>query len=116
MQHESIHLSLSHLGLGLPSLARSLPCLHAPYLALSLTPDRPLAGVTFIQGGWGGWPTGNGKKLQPGNLLGCCLLSFHFLWAIHPIRPVDGDSLNTLDVYKFMWCVHFVALVFAFAS
>ena len=76
MQHESIHLSLSHLGLGLPSLARSLPCLHAPYLALSLTPDRPLAGVTFI----------------------------------------DGDSLNTLDVYKFMWCVHFVALVFAFAS
>ena len=27
----------------------------------------------------------------PGNILGCCLLSFHFLWplwAIHPIRPV----------------------------
>ena len=24
----------------------------------------------------------------PGNMLGCCLLSFHFLWAIHPIRPV----------------------------
>ena len=23
----------------------------------------------------------------PGNMLGCCLLSFHFLWAIHPIRP-----------------------------
>ena len=19
---------------------------------------------------------------------GCCLISFHFLWAIHPIRPV----------------------------
>ena len=24
----------------------------------------------------------------PGNMLDCCLLSFHFLWAIHPIRPV----------------------------
>ena len=24
----------------------------------------------------------------PGNMLGCCLISFHFLWAIHPIRPV----------------------------
>ena len=28
-------------------------------------------------------------KQQPGNMLGCCLLSFHFLWAIHPIRPVQ---------------------------
>ena len=32
-------------------------------------------------------------KLQPGtagpgNMLGCCLLYFHFLWAIHPIHPV----------------------------
>ena len=24
----------------------------------------------------------------PGNILGCCLISFHLLWAIHPIRPV----------------------------
>ena len=24
----------------------------------------------------------------PGNILGCCLISFHFMWAIHPIRPV----------------------------
>ena len=24
----------------------------------------------------------------PGNMLGCCLISLHFLWAIHPIRPV----------------------------
>ena len=23
----------------------------------------------------------------PGNMLGCCLIYFHFLWAIHPIRP-----------------------------
>ena len=21
-------------------------------------------------------------------MLGCCVLSYHFLWAIHPIRPV----------------------------
>ena len=26
----------------------------------------------------------------PGNMLGCCLIYFHFLWAIHPIRPVDN--------------------------
>ena len=26
----------------------------------------------------------------PGNMLGCCLISFHFLWVIHPIRPVQG--------------------------
>ena len=25
----------------------------------------------------------------PGNMLGCCLIYFHFLWAIHPIRHVD---------------------------
>ena len=24
----------------------------------------------------------------PGNMLGCCLISSYFLWAIHPIRPV----------------------------
>ena len=24
----------------------------------------------------------------PGNILGCCLISSHFLWAIHPIGPV----------------------------
>ena len=27
----------------------------------------------------------------PGNMLGCCLIYFHFLWAIHPIRPVEED-------------------------
>ena len=28
---------------------------------------------------------------------GCCLISFHFLWAIHPIRPVLGfDFLGLL--------------------
>ena len=29
-------------------------------------------------------------KSGPGNMLGCCLLSFYFLWAINPIRPVVG--------------------------
>ena len=27
---------------------------------------------------------------------GSCLASFHFLWAIHPIRPVQPNSLGTL--------------------
>ena len=33
------------------------------------------------------------NKLQPStagpsNMLGCCLISFHFLWAVLPIHPV----------------------------
>ena len=27
-----------------------------------------------------------------GNMFGCCLISFHFLWAIHPTRPVESKS------------------------
>ena len=27
-------------------------------------------------------------RAGPGNMLGCSLIFFHFLWAIHPIRPV----------------------------
>ena len=30
----------------------------------------------------------------PGNMLGCCLIYFHFLWAIHPIRPVLLSSAH----------------------
>ena len=33
----------------------------------------------------------------PGNMLGCCLIFFHFLWAIHPIRPVHMPRAN-------IWC------------
>ena len=29
------------------------------------------------------------RTAGPGNMLGCSLISFHFLWAIHPIRPVQ---------------------------
>ena len=38
----------------------------------------------------------------PGNMLGCCLLPFHFLWAIHPIRPVHCLShlLNVRAVMR----------------
>ena len=36
----------------------------------------------------------------PGNTLGCCVLSFHFLWAIHPIRPVVA-ILATRE--KWLW-------------
>ena len=32
----------------------------------------------------------------PGNMIGCCLLSFHFLWAIHPIRPVLEGKMDSL--------------------
>ena len=44
----------------------------------------------YVQCPCSGWPTGSWKKLsssqaqlaEPGNMLGCCLTSFHFLWAI----------------------------------
>ena len=38
------------------------------------------------------WKWKEAKQLPgtagPGNMLGCSLIFFHFLWAIHPIRPV----------------------------
>ena len=34
----------------------------------------------------------------PGNMLGCSLLSFHFLWAIHPIRPVVRVDCHRLPI------------------
>ena len=30
----------------------------------------------------------------PGNMLGCYLIYFHFLWATHPIRPVYTHDVN----------------------
>ena len=30
----------------------------------------------------------------PGNMLGCCLVSFYFLWAIHPIRPLQSNECD----------------------
>ena len=30
----------------------------------------------------------------PCNMLGCCFISFHFLWAIHPIRPVKRFTIH----------------------
>ena len=64
-----------------------------------------------LQGGWGGWPTGNGKKVsnkQPSMLPGpavpgCCLISFHFLWAIHPIRPVQKDCNPFSELGKILF-------------
>ena len=43
--------------------------------------------------GWMAHKIWKESKQQPGMLPGpavpgCCLISFHFLWAIHPIRPV----------------------------
>ena len=37
-----------------------------------------------------------------GNMLGCCLLSFHFLWAIHPIRHVH-NSFNLIPFVCFFF-------------
>ena len=37
-------------------------------------------------------------------MLGCCLLSFHFLWVIHPIRPVVSVILNTLPDKQHIHC------------
>ena len=34
----------------------------------------------------------------PGKMLGCCLISFHFLWAIHPIRPVQFCSVKASHI------------------
>ena len=33
----------------------------------------------------------------PGNMLGCSLICFHFLWAIHPIRPVESRLTTERD-------------------
>ena len=59
------------------------------------------AGISLqvLQGGWGGWPAGNGKKIKqqpsmlPGPAVpGSCLASFHFLWALPPHPPCTGDT------------------------
>ena len=34
----------------------------------------------------------------PGNMLGCSLISFHFLWAIHPICPVHLNLVQTFNL------------------
>ena len=36
----------------------------------------------------------------PGNLLGCYLVSFHFLWVIHSIRPVESWALHPQITFK----------------
>ena len=56
---------------------------------------------TYVQPADIGWPYWNWKetKLQPGtagpgNILGCCLLSFHLLWAILCLQAVYGQRLG----------------------
>ena len=46
-------------------------------------------------------------KQQPGtagqgNILGFCLVSFHFLWAIHPIRPVTVGYSDSFGNPRFI--------------
>ena len=47
-----------------------------------------------VQGGWGGWPTGNGKKLSSSQAQ---LGQAQCLGAIHPIRPVVLHSEKCPD-------------------
>ena len=35
----------------------------------------------------------------PGNTTGSCLISFHFLWVIHPTRPVDDNVFPCLRTH-----------------
>ena len=45
-----------------------------------------------------GWPTGNGKKvssIQAGNMLGSCLVSLCFLWAILCPQAVEGAEVQS---------------------
>ena len=49
--------------------------------------------TSTVRMGWISHRKWKETKQQPNMLpgpavLGCCLVSFHFLWAIHPIRPV----------------------------
>ena len=67
--------------------------------------NRNNFGLSNVQGGWGEWPTGNGKKVSNSQAIakhvhGCCLISFHFLWAILPIRPVGNLKLKLKVVFQ----------------
>ena len=63
----------------------------------------------FVQSGYMGCNTGNGKKISSSQAqLGqaTCWARQHFLWAIHPIRPVVYFSkIRVSDTfhYKFVW-------------
>ena len=53
--------------------------------------------TSTVRMGWISHRKWKETKQQPNMLpgpavLGCCLVSFHFLWVIHPIRPVDSRS------------------------
>ena len=57
--------------------------------------------IETIQSGWSGCPTGNRKKLSSsqaklwsGKMLGSCLVSFYFLWAILSTSTVYLMCLN----------------------
>ena len=40
-------------------------------------------------------------------MLGCCLIYFHFLWAIHPIRPVlCKQSVKSVATFASALCVN----------
>ena len=61
--------------------------------------------VSHVQPADIGWPTGNGKKLSncqaqlgQATCLAVAYFPYHFLWAIHPIRPVHITQ-NAYGIY-----------------
>ena len=42
----------------------------------------------------------------PGNMLGCCLISFHYLCDIHPIHPVLFENPTIVLQSKDLWPQH----------
>ena len=72
-----------HLGTVALSLSLSL-CIHIVKRAVLLPKDKMKC--VYRADGVDG--------RQTGNMLGCCLVSFHFRCDIHPIRPVLQDENN----------------------
>ena len=64
--------------------------------------------IICLQCSCSGWPTGNGKKLINSMLPfpavpGCCLVSFHILWAILITSTVESFSMKVLERVKISW-------------
>ena len=62
---------------------------------------RPSSNACTWRMGWMAHRKWKENKQQPGtagpgNMPGCCLVSYHFLWAIRPIRPAMVIDLGSL--------------------
>ena len=81
------------IGGGIPE--RAMPVARFPARSIVGYSDNTVLVLRKAQRKWKDTKQHPGTA-GPGNMLGCCLISFHFLWVIHPIRPVksgrDGDK------------------------